>query len=62
MSEKRIKFLILAFICISILNSIAPPENEVSEIIALFYNYLNLTFDIMITLEIIPHIYNYFEV
>jgi len=62
MTEKRVKFLIIAFICISILNSIAPHENEISEIVALLYNYLNLTLDIMIVHEIIPHIYNYFEV
>ena len=62
MTEKRVKFLIIAFICISLLNSIAPPENEIGEIVALLYNYLNLTLDIMIVLEIIPQIYNYFEI
>ena len=49
-------------VCISLLNSIAPPENEIGEIVALLYNYLNLTLDIMIVLEIIPQIYNYFEI
>jgi hypothetical protein len=45
-----------------ILNLIEPSENEITEIVALFYYHLNFTFNVMVALEIIPYINNFFEI